>query len=97
MTLRSIPRLVSTDGGLRHTFCAGSEPRATPEMSTYDASTHENSRIATETLAFASSTIVVSTTAAGRFAEIDHDTRGTEFAGPLTDATIAALREVADE
>jgi len=66
-------------------------------MSTYDASTYDDSRIATETLAFANSTIVVSTTAAGRFAEISHHSRETEFAGPLTDATIAALREVADE
>jgi len=63
-------------------------------MSTYDASTYENSRIATQTFTLANSTIVVSTTAAGRFAEIDHDTRGTEFAGPLDDTTIAALREV---
>ena len=66
-------------------------------MSTHDAPSLENSRIATETFEFANSTITVSTTAAGRFAEIDHDTRGTEFAGPLTDATVAALREVADE
>jgi hypothetical protein len=65
-------------------------------MSTYDASTYDDSRIATETLAFANSTVTVSTTAAGRFAEIDHDTRGTEFAGPLDDATVAALREVSD-
>jgi len=64
-------------------------------MSTYDAPSYENSRIATETFTLAHSTITVSTTAAGRFAEITHDTRGTEFAGPLDDATIAALREVA--
>ena len=64
-------------------------------MSTYDALPTDDRRIATETLTLANSTIVVSTTAAGRFAEIDHDTRGTEFAGPLTDATVAALREVA--
>jgi len=66
-------------------------------MSTYDALSDETSRIATETLDLANSTIVVSTTAAGRFAEISHDSRGTEFAGPLDDATIAALREVTDE
>jgi hypothetical protein len=66
-------------------------------MSTYDALTTDSSRIATETFEFANSTVVVSTTAAGRFAEIDHDIRATEFAGPLDDATVAALREVADE
>jgi len=65
-------------------------------MSTYDALSDETSRIASETFDLANSTITVSTTAAGRFAEIDHDTRGTEFAGPLTDATIAALREVSE-
>jgi len=65
-------------------------------MSTYDAPTSEPSRIATETFDLANSTITVSTAAAGRFAEITHDTRGTEFAGPLNDATITALREVSD-
>jgi hypothetical protein len=65
-------------------------------MSTYDALPTDDSRIATETFDLANSTVIVSTTAAGRFAEIDHDTRGTEFAGPLTDATIAALREVSE-
>ncbi|MFC6875426.1 hypothetical protein [Halobellus marinus] len=63
-------------------------------MSTSDAYTYDSSRIATETFEFAHSTVIVSTTAAGRFAEINHDTRVTEFAGPLDDATIAALREV---
>jgi len=67
-----------------------------PEMSTYDALSDKTSRIATETFTLANSTIVVSTTGAGRFAEIDHNTRGTEFAGPLDDATIAALREVSE-
>jgi len=64
-------------------------------MSTYDALPTDDSRIATETFGLANSTVIVSTTAAGRFAEIDHDTRSTEFAGPLDDATVAALREVA--
>ena len=63
-------------------------------MSTYDALSADDSRIATETIRLANSTITVSTTAAGRFAEINHDTRATEFAGPLDDATVAALREV---
>ena len=66
-------------------------------MSTFDAPSPESSRIATETFDLANSTITVLTAAAGRFAEITHDTRGTEFAGPLDDATIAALREVTDE
>jgi hypothetical protein len=63
-------------------------------MSTYDALPTDDSRIASETFEFANSTIIVRQTPAGRFAEIDHDTRPTEFAGPLDDATIAALREV---
>jgi hypothetical protein len=63
-------------------------------MSTYDASSYDDSRIAAETIELANSTIIVRQTPAGRFAEIDHDTRATEFAGPLDGATIAALREV---
>jgi len=68
--------------------------RPTHRMSSYDSSTRQPSRIATETFALANSTVTVSTTAAGRFAEINHQTRRTEFAGPLDDTTIAALREV---
>ena len=66
-------------------------------MSTFDALPTDDRRIATETFDLANSTIIVRQTPAGRFAEIDHNTRGTEFAGPLDDATIAALREVAGD
>jgi hypothetical protein len=66
-------------------------------MSTNDASTYDNSRIATETLAFANSTVTLNPSATDPIARVEHDTGATEFIGPLDDATIAALREVADE
>jgi hypothetical protein len=63
-------------------------------MSTYDASSYDDSRIAAETIELANSRVVFNPAATDPIARVDHDSGRSDFAGPLDDATIAALREV---
>ena len=65
--------------------------------------TTETSRIGTrhsdlraERLTFANSTVTFETGPIGTIARVDHADGQTEYAGPLPDATISALREVGE-
>jgi len=62
-------------------------------MSTQHAHTADRS-IVTEPIELANSTLTLTDTPAGTVARVEHDSGRLDFAGPLDDATIAALREV---
>ena len=55
----------------------------------------EHSKLRSERLTLANSTITFEVGPIGTIARIDHRDGSREYAGPIDDATIAALREVA--
>ena len=62
-------------------------------MSVHPRHTYETSRIAHSTLTLAHSVVELEAGPAGVVARVDYGDR-VEYAGPLPDATVAALREV---
>lgn len=61
-------------------------------MSAQNAHTAD-SGIVTKTIELANSTLTFARTPAGTVARVNHDSGCLDFAGPLDDDTIAALRE----